>query len=337
MDEQALIVAIAEASAAPKPFKDRSTALIVWGVLTILLGCVTGLMIPILIFGHEAAAKQSTDPSSFAAIFPAVFICGASALTLVWLGVGSAMARRWARALLLIYSWSWLVLGLIAFSFMVFFGPDLLERQRSGGTSELSRCSTACLHTVMIALAALFGFFLVALPTIWTLFYGSRHVKATCEARDPVPRWTEACPLPVLAFCLWSALFVPLILVLPFTNHGVMQVFGTIISGIAGTTYCLAIAACSIYAIWYLYKLEWRGWLVALISACAQAISELLNSVPHDLTEMYRLMNYSEAQIEQAQHSFIMVGNRRLWLTVFLLATNLGCLLLIKRYIRRKS
>jgi len=66
---------------------------------------------------------------------------------------------------------------------------------------------------------------------IWTFFYSSRHVKATCEARDPVPRWTDACPLPVLALCLWAWLCLPMMLFMPFSGHMVMPFFGMFLTG----------------------------------------------------------------------------------------------------------
>ena len=59
---------------------------------------------------------------------------------------------------------------------------------------------------MVIALLFL-GVFFVILPAVWIFFYKSRQVKATCEARDPVARWTDACPLPVLALCLWFLFF----------------------------------------------------------------------------------------------------------------------------------
>jgi hypothetical protein len=74
--------------------------------------------------------------------------------------------------------------------------------------------------TAVIAIAFVFnGVVFVLLPAIWTYFYRSPHVKATCEARDPVARWTDACPLPVLGFCLWLLFSVPMLLVMPISGH----------------------------------------------------------------------------------------------------------------------
>ena len=77
------------------------------------------------------------------------------------------------------------------------------------------------------------GVFFIALPKVWIFFHNSRHVKATCEARYSVTRWTDACPLPVLALCLWLLVSAPMMLVMPVT-------------GLTGTAFCLAIAAMGI-------------------------------------------------------------------------------------------
>ena len=69
-----------------------------------------------------------------------------------------------------------------------------------------------------------------SLTRICTFFYNSRHVKATCERRDPATRWTDACPLPVLGFCLWLLLGVPMLLIMPLAGHGVMPFFGIFLS-----------------------------------------------------------------------------------------------------------
>jgi hypothetical protein len=162
-------------------------------------------------------------------------------------------------------------------------------------------------------------------------------VKATCETRDPVTRWTDACPLPVLGFCSWVAVSVPTMLVMPLAGHGVMPFFGIFLTGMPGTLLCLAIAILWSYAAWSLYKLELRGWWLILIVLCVFMVSALLTFARHDLVEIYRLMNYPEAQIEQMQKSGLLVGNRMMWLMAFSGLPFLGYLLYIKKFLRHKS
>ena len=208
------------------PYKDRSTGLIVFGILTILLGCLAGLFVLLMLFGQMASAKATGAPPPLSAILPGMFIYGILAVALVWLGIGSTMTRRWARALLLIFSWSWLIMGLFVLVFMAFLVPKMLANLSSSGTTGHPASSSPLMAMVMVGMFLVLGVFFVILPAVWTFFYNSRHVKATCEARDPVTRWTDACPLPVLGFCLWLAFSVPMMLIMPIAGHGVMPFFG---------------------------------------------------------------------------------------------------------------
>ena len=183
----------------------------------------------------------------------------------------------------------------------------------------------------------IFAVFFVILPVVWTFFYNSRHVKATCEMRDPVTRWTDACPLPVLGLCLFLMVSVPMMLIMPIAGHAVMPFFGIFLTGMPGAMFCLAIAALWSYAAWSLYKLQQRGWWLILIAVCVFTASSLLTFARHDMMEMYRLMGYPEAQIEQIQKSGFLIGNRMGWMTSLCMLPLLGYLLFIRRFLRRQS
>ena len=139
-------------------------------------------------------------------------------------------------------------MGLLALLFMAFFVPQMLATIRSGATTGQPALPSAAMGMVMVVMFLTLGVFFVILPAVWTFFYNSRHVKATCEARDPVMRWTDACPLPVLAICLWSIVSAPMMLIMPITGRCVMPFFGTFLTGIPGALFCLAVAALWIYA-----------------------------------------------------------------------------------------
>ena len=52
---------------------------------------------------------------------------------------------------------------------------------------------------VIITLVIVFcAFFLVLVPIAFVVFYGRKDVADTCRRRDPVERWTDRTPLPVL-------------------------------------------------------------------------------------------------------------------------------------------
>jgi hypothetical protein len=337
MNEETSGAVPVESTPQPMPYKDRSVGLIIFGILTILLGCLAGLFALLMLAGQAMSAKATGASAPVSAILPAIFIYGALAVALVWLGIGSTMARRWARALLLIFSWSWLGMGFFVVVIMAFFIPTMMANMSSSATPDHPAMPASMIVGMMIGMFLVFGVFFVILPAVWTFFYGSRHVKATCQTRDPLTRWTDAVPLPVLGLCLWLLLSVPMMLIMPLAGHGVMPFFGMFLTGLPGALLCLAIAALWSYAAWRLYKLDVRGWWLILIALCVFMVSGLLTFAHHDMLEMYRLMGYPEAQIEQMQKTGLLAGNRMTWLMSFSILPFLGYLLFVKKFLPHKS
>jgi hypothetical protein len=256
-------------------------------------------------------------------------------VVLVWLGIGSIMPRRWARALLLVFSWCWLVVGVLAVGFMAFLLPHMLANMTAAGTAA-HPVSNARLQVIVMAVMLLFlGVFFVIVPAVWIFFYNSRHVKATCEARDPVPRWTDACPLPVLGFCVILMVGVSSMLVMPVSGHCVMPFFGMFLTGIPGSLGYLAFAAIWFYAAWSLYKLRHLGWWLIFIALFVYMVSAMCTFARHDMLEMYRLTKYPEAQMEHLQESGLLTGNRMGWLMSLSNLPFMAYLLFIRKFFRR--
>ena len=335
MNEQNLAIAPVEPT--PMTYKDRSTSLIVFGILTILLGCMTGLLVLLMLVGQVAARSTNAPPTPLSAILSAMFIYGILAVALVWLGIGSIKARRWARALLLIFSWSWLVMGVFVLLFMAFFMPTILANIHASATPGQPAIPAAAIGVIMVFTGLILGVFFILVPAVWIFFYNSRHVKATCETRDSVTRWTDACPLPVLGLCLWLLFSVPMLLIMPIMGHGVMPFFGMLLTGLPGTLFCLALAVLWGYCAWLLYKLDVRGWWLILIAMVVFMVSAVLTYARHDVIEMYQLMGYPQAQIEQIQKTGLLTGNRMAWMMSFSMLPFLGYIFFIKKYLRAKT
>lgn len=323
---------------APLPdYKDRSTGLVIFGILTLLLGCLAGLFVPLMLFGQVMAAKApNAPPVNHAAMVPGITVYGVLAVALVWLGIGSIKARRWARALLLIFSWSWLIMGILMTAIMPFIMSKSFANLPPNAKSGQPAMPPGFITGMVIGMTIFFFVFFVLVPAVWTFFYNSRHVKATCEARDPVTRWTDACPLPVLGFCLWTWFAVPMMLIWPLTGMAVMPCFGVFVSGLPGALFCLVIAAIWGVAGWWLYRLDTRGWWLILIAMVLFMGSALLTYARHDITEMYQLQGLPQAQIDQIQKMGLFTGNRLSWLTALCSLPFLGYLLFIKKYLKSK-
>jgi len=323
--------------AVPTPdYKDRSTGLVIFGILTLLLGSLAGLFVPLMLFGQMMAAKApNAPPANTAALLPAMAIYATLALTLIWLGIGSIQKRRWARALLLIFSWSWLIMGILMTTMMPFVMSKSLANLPPDAKTGQPSLPPGAVTGMVIGMTIFFFLFFVLVPAVWTFFYGSRHVKATCEARDPVTRWTDACPLPVLGCCLWTWFAVPMMLIMPLTGHAVMPCFGMFVSGLPGALIFLMIAAVWGVAGWWLYRLDARGWWLILVAMVLFMVSTLVTYAHHDISEMYQMMGYPQATIDQIQKLGLFTGNRLSWMTALCWLPFLGYLLFIKKYLRK--
>jgi hypothetical protein len=322
---------------APLPdYKDRSTGLLIFGILTLLLGCLAGLLVPLMLFGQMMVAKApDAPPVNHAAILPAVAVYGLLAVALIWLGIGSIKARRWARALLLIFSWSWLIMGIFMTAIMPFIMSKSFANLPSNAKTGQPAMPPGAITAMVIGMTIFFFVFFVLVPAVWVFFYQSRHVKATCAARDPMARWTDACPLPVLGFSLWTWFAVPMMLVMALTGLAVMPCFGVFVAGAPGALVCLVIAAVWGVAGWWLYRLDARGWWLILIAMVLFVVSALVTYANHDIREMYLLQGLPQAQIDQMEKTGLFTSNRMSWFTALCSLPFLGYLVFIKKYLRK--
>ena len=283
-------------SGPPAGFKDRSSALVGVGVLVVVLGGVAALFAALVaVVGLLGSA--SGIAARPAQLLPTVLTYIIVAAAFVWLGIGSIKARRWARALLLIVSWLWLISGVVGIALMAWTLPAAFTQPQLAGGS----LSDGCAGTLVVAIVVVMAVFFVALPGLLVLFYRSPHVKATCEARDPVQRWTDACPMPVLgmSFMLGAGAAFMLVMVVPY--HGMFPLFGQFVSGIPGAALTIAAAALTAYCARAVYRLDLRGWWVLLAASAAGAVSATLTLARADLLEMYRLMGYSTEDLALLQ------------------------------------
>jgi hypothetical protein len=326
-----------ESTPPPVPYKDRSTGLMVFGILTMFLGGVAALFVALMLVGQAVIGRTPHASTGLASFLPAISIYGILAVGLVWLGIGSFLARRWARALLLIFSWIWLVIGVIALLVMAVSLPLIVPHMPSGGTTTQPALAPVALSMVMFVVFLFFGVFFVVLPAVWRWFYSSRDVKATCEARDPVSRWTDACPLPVLGLCLMLLFSVPMSLIMCVAGPIVVPFFGVFLTGMPGALFYLGMAAIWGYSAWSLYKLEQRGWWLILIAMCAVMVSGIVTFAQHDIMDMYRLMDFPAAQLEQIQRFAGRIGRGMTWVMPLCMLPFLGYLLFIKKFLHRTS
>ena len=247
----------------PPAFRDRGAGLKGFGLLVVLLGVACALLVPVLLMGPPGARAAPTTPTAVASragALPSAIVLAAVAVLNVWLGVGSVMAKRWARSLLVIVSGLWLAAGIGVVAGLALMLPRLLDAMSAGQPAAGTTGAT-----VTIVIGAGFALF-VLVPGAMLLFYGGGDVKATCEARDPGPAWTDACPAPILALSLMYALGAACLVPLLFRSPLSVPWFGVMLSGGAAVVYLLVATAVSGWCAWSLYRLERAGWWAMLIS-----------------------------------------------------------------------
>ena len=309
-------------------FKNRRTGLIVLGALGILLGFFAALAMLMMVVALALPRPVGMPRQDLRMILPALLVYGALAVAFVWLGIGSIMARRWARALWLVVSWSWLLVGLVAFAAMAFVLPKMFAPGSAG-----PRPPPAAQAIAIVVMLVIWSVFFVLIPAALVAFYRSRHVEATVVAYDPVRRWTDACPLSVLALSLWTGYGAVSMLAMPLWSNGVFPLFGVLLSGLAGQAAQVGLAVLWAWLSWALYRMKPEAWWTTLGVLALFSVSNVLTFLRVDILQMYRLMGYDEAMIQlMGQQELLgrglLLGSSLVFLPI------LGYLLYVKRHFR---
>lgn len=308
-------------------FKDRRAGLIFFGVILIAIGCLSTL----IHVGTLALISSSTAPPGTSVprgvYTPDILLYGSLSVLLVWLGCGSIMARRWARPLLLIFAAAWLANGVAAFMYDFGLLPRLLS-----SLPHISKFEKSVVTSTTIPVVAFMGVFFVLLPTSLVLFYRSPHVRATCEARDPVPRWTDRCPSPVLGLSLFHGVVtVEAILLFVVLFNPVLPFFGRMLTGVSALLSWLGAAALSLYAAWAVFRMKWVGWWLTLILWTTIALSAFITFTQVDPVEMSELMGLDRftGRMKAFGISYAM---DLAWLTVLWFGLMVGYLLYLRGF-----
>jgi hypothetical protein len=311
-----------------RPYYDRTFGLVFFGIVQILLGGLCGLMVPLMALGMVMGAKGGV-PVDARSMVPAMMIYPLMAAVLVSLGIGSVLCRRWARALSLVFAWLWLVVGLAGLAFSVVFLPGMFQGMGGPGNAPPR-------EVFLVILAITFGILgcvYVVIPGVLVLFYRSPHVRATCEAKDPQVRWTDRCPLPVLALSvIWGFAAFSVLWMLGY--GGVFPLFGVLVSGPVGLLVILALAVAFGYLAWGTYRLKMPAWWGSIALVAALAVSAAVTFSRVGLMDLYRAWGMTPEQLRMIEQTG-MVGKLDAlmpWSTVVAPMILLGYILFTRRY-----
>jgi hypothetical protein len=307
-------------------FKDRTVGLVVFGVVSILIGLFCALLIPLAFLSVALSESTSGVGVDVRSAWAAAAMYGMMAVAFVWLGVGSIRARLWACELLLSLSWIWLLTGICALLIGLFVVPAAIGEATSA--SMILPELTMGVIVVTLGVVALVN---VVLPGLFVLFYRSPHVAATCRARDPRPQWIDACPRRLLTLTIVWALLAVSVFMMPAYNF-IFSLFGLLLTGAAGAAlWTLVLIVCGALALGTCRRAPWAWWGgVGLILAAA--VSSVLSVLRYDVAEILALMNLPEEQALMFAGLGLLNGWPLALITAVMWGTFLAYLLALRGY-----
>jgi hypothetical protein len=335
-----MVVAASPAPVLRTPeYRDRGTGLVVFGVVQIILGLLAALMIPLAALG---AFLTRFSPGM--SMRPAQYLSGMAtyalaAAVLITLGIGSIQTKRWARALTLVISWYWLITGVLITVLMTAVLPVAMraalhaQPHAAAGSAAISAGVIAVVLTIIIVLAASF---LILVPIALIVFYGRKDVAETCRHRDPIDRWTDRVPLPVLGA---SVVFVAQALYLLSTGLAtpLFPFFGHYLSGGPAMVWLLAFAGLDTYLALAFLRVNPIAWWIAVVAAPIRLLSMAITFGRADLMQAYAKLGWSDAQMRVLSSSPLFRSHVVLWWSLISAVLFFGYVLWIRRYFRTSA
>lgn len=281
----------------PPEYKDCSSGLLILGIAEMLLGALCGLLIAFMLLGQVMLAKTGRGEANYRAMLPAAVMYGFGMVVFISLGIGSLKARRWARALNLILGWFWLVSGVLG-GFTLFTTLPMMKQTLA---STRGQVPPAFFGFIVLFTVGFYAVFFVALPAALVFFCRNKQVRATCDRRDPVERWTDRRPLPVLALSLLLVLGAVMTLGTSAGYGGFYPFAGRLLTGLPGLATAGVAAILFSMAAWLAYRQKKVGWWLAVVLYAMTGYSGVTTFSSVEPAQMYRAMGMSDAQLAQLQ------------------------------------
>jgi hypothetical protein len=315
-----------EPNEATPEFKDRTAGLIVFGVVSILIGAFCALLIPLMFLSGALSETVGGSGVDARSVWSASALYGVMAVAFVWLGIGSIRARRWACELLLSLSWIWLLTGICSVVIGVLVIPAVILQL--GAESALPPEMALLVIVVTFGVISLLY---IVLPGLFVLFYRSPHVAATCRVRHPDPQWIDSCPRRLLTLTVVWALLAVSALLMPAYNF-FFPFFGIVLTGAAGAVLWVLVLALSVgLAVGTCRRASWAWW-GGMALTVAGTVSSILVVLSFDLSEIMTLMNLPEDQVAMMETVPVLEG----WVialgTLLVWGTFIVYLMTLRRY-----
>jgi hypothetical protein len=277
-------------------FSGRRVGLIVFGVVSIVLGALSGCfglvaLVPLFMPGSMMPPGQPPpDPRGVAMGFVIYALVSAA---LIWCGIGSVQRRRWVRPMMLIIAWTWLLAGIptTAIVALSMNNLDVAMRATNPAAPPLPAGAKTLLYVFTIAFST---FVFVVLPLVLVIVYQPTRTRLALEADDPQTRWTDRVPLPVLGLSVGLAMAA--VSVLFGLAYNVIPVFGMLVTGVPAAVIILATAALCAWLAVETYRLRWVGWWGTLVLSVLLCVNGVVSMMRISMYDFYRAIDVPEDQ-----------------------------------------
>jgi len=317
---------------------DRSGWLELFGAVELVLALLSAMLIVFMIvmtrIPPPSGMGPNVSPMRLQILLPGVCIYGVAAVFWAVMGVGSIKGTRWARALTLIASWIWLVIGVMGFVMMLTMVPSMIRMINESGPAG-QQPPPGVIQLMIAFQMALMGILAVAMPLTFVLFYGSASVKATVERLDLKVRWTDRRPLPILGMSLVLAFgALQAFAIIPMSTG--MPFFGRMLYGTPMIIFTLAISIFMLYLAWAVWRLDIKAWFGALALLILGITSTVLTFRHIDLVDLYTRMGVPKEQLEQMKKFQFLQPGQMEWLFAIYLVIGLAFLWYVRRFFKPK-
>ena len=307
------------------------SGLAAWGVTLIVFGSLAGLFGLIALLSAIAFISGlfpnpgGQSPSNFIVL---IGIYAVAAVALIWLGIGSRRGRRWVRPLMIVGTLLVAIGGLSSLAALVMQVVSL-TRHPPAATSATPGLPASFLPITM-GIGGCFVFVLAEiLPLIMLWFYARPSVQETLDILDPHPRWTDRCPLRILAWC--GACFLMGLGLLALVFKPCLPFFTAILVGLPAIAVALVLTILMLAGVYLCYKQNTIGWAMTFIGTLVLAASNITFALvgDHKLYFSLAMKNLPPASRDMAER---MAAN--LWIApgITYLAALLYALWLLKRF-----
>jgi hypothetical protein len=318
-------------------YPDRSTRLLVLGVFQVSLGCLSGLMALLVVAGSflaPMAQAQRAQPLNIQAMIPAMVLYLLLAVVFIWLGIGLACARRWAWTLTVVVSWIWLIMGVAAIIMFASFARPMMRAM----IAQQGKMPPEAIIAMELFAGGFVACAYILLPGIFLVCCHNESVRATCQRRDPKARWTDRCPMPVLALSIMFTFSAISMLFVLLPGYGpVMPLFGVFLTGAAGAAVIVLIELALAYLAWGTYRLQMAAWWGTLLLGLAGGLSMVITFSRADLMAMYEKMKMPADQLEMLRKMGFaeLMSQWAPWMALVSGTAWVGYLLYVRRYFVR--